>query len=200
MLDADCACPDVTCPPCVRKVVYKHVPALVRRSVLIDFLRDFPKVERLVNDTTTALEDLAWVDFVIAALTVVLAIAVYRSVENYFFVPSIAVGLTEEERKGKTGKKWMPNATFPTDTVPCYDPGSLDILGPDVPAMTRVEVEEKIRLAAKAQKEWAKSNWKQRKFLLKIIRKFVIENQDDICVVSARDSGKPLVDAAFGKS
>ena len=35
--------------------------------------------------------------------------------------------------------------------------------------------------------------------MLKIIRKFVIENQDDICVVSARDSGKPLVDAAFGE-
>ena len=44
-------------------------------------------------------------DFVTVAMSVFLAYAVYQSIENYFFVPSIAVGLTDEERKGKTGKK-----------------------------------------------------------------------------------------------
>ena len=187
-----CACPDIACPPCVRKVVYKHVPALTKT-----FLHDFPRFERFLVDLK--LDELTRMDFVLVAMSAFLAYAVYQSIENYFFVPSIAVGLTDEERKGKTGKKWVPNSPFPEKSVPCYDPGSLDVLGPDVPAMTREEVKEKIQLASKAQKEWAKSSWKQRKFLLKIIRKFVVENQDDICVVSARDSGKPLVDAAFGE-
>ena len=32
-----------------------------------------------------------------------------------------------------------------------------------------------------------------------MIARFILDNQDDICSVSARDSGKPLVDAAFGE-
>ena len=150
-----CVCPDIACPPCVRKVVYKHVPALTKT-----FLHDFPRFERFLVDLK--LDELTRMDFVLVAMSAFLAYAVYQSIENYFFVPSIEVGLTDEERKGKTGKKWVPNSPFPEKSVPCYDPGSLDVLGPDVPAMTREEVKEKIQLASKAQKEWAKSSWKQR--------------------------------------
>jgi acyl-CoA reductase-like NAD-dependent aldehyde dehydrogenase len=35
--------------------------------------------------------------------------------------------------------------------------------------------------------------------LLRIIQRFILENQEAICAVSARDSGKPMVDAAFGE-
>ena len=35
--------------------------------------------------------------------------------------------------------------------------------------------------------------------LLRVIQRFILEEQDTICRVSARDSGKPLVDAAFGE-
>ena len=46
---------------------------------------------------------------------------------------------------------------------------------------------------------WAKSSFAQRRKLLRIIQRFILENQAAICAVSARDSGKPMVDAAFGE-
>jgi acyl-CoA reductase-like NAD-dependent aldehyde dehydrogenase len=46
---------------------------------------------------------------------------------------------------------------------------------------------------------WAKSSFAQRRRLLRIIQRFILENQEAICKVSARDSGKPMVDAAFGE-
>ena len=57
----------------------------------------------------------------------------------------------------------------------------------------------KVERAAVAQKEWAKSSFEQRRRLLRIIQRFILENQEPICRVSARDSGKPMVDAAFGE-
>ena len=75
-----CACPDITCPPCVRKVVYKHVPALTKT-----ILHDFPRFERFLVDLK--LDELTRMDFVTVAMCVFLAYAVYQSIENYFFVP-----------------------------------------------------------------------------------------------------------------
>jgi acyl-CoA reductase-like NAD-dependent aldehyde dehydrogenase len=114
-------------------------------------------------------------------------------------VPRVHVALTPEEQTGVPGKKWIPGTPFPADRIPCYDPGSLDMLGPDMHAMSAGEVRDRIVRARAAQKEWAKSSWGQRRLLLKVIQRFILENQDTICQVSARDSGKPLVDAAFGE-
>ena len=102
MLSDECNCPEVSCPPCVRKVVYKHIPQLTK-----SILHDFPKVERFLVDLN--LEELTWVNFFVAFASLLVAFAVYQSIENYFFVPSIDVKLTAQERKGKTGKKWIPN-------------------------------------------------------------------------------------------
>ena len=114
-------------------------------------------------------------------------------------VPRVDVRLTEEEKRGVPGKKWKPGTKFPADRIPCYDPGTFDVLGPDMKAMTRDEVVAKIEKARAAQAQWKHSSFKQRRFLLKVIARFILDNQDDICRVSARDSGKPLVDAAFGE-
>jgi|TARA_B110000090_G_scaffold91866_1_gene104034 delta 1-pyrroline-5-carboxylate dehydrogenase len=114
-------------------------------------------------------------------------------------VPKISVQLTEQERKGIPGKKWKVGTKFGPDTIPCYDPGTLEMLGPDMKAMSADEVKTIIGKAKVAQAQWKKSSWKQRKLLLKVIARFILDNQDDICKVSARDSGKPLVDAAFGE-
>ena len=53
--------------------------------------------------------------------------------------------------------------------------------------------------AAAAQKVWARSSFAQRRLLLRTIQRFILDNQQTICEVSARDSGKPMVDAAFGE-
>jgi acyl-CoA reductase-like NAD-dependent aldehyde dehydrogenase len=114
-------------------------------------------------------------------------------------VPRLAVTLTEQERRGATGDKWKRGNAASAKWIPCYDPGSLDILGPDLPAMDEKQVRAAIARAAAAQKVWAKSTFRTRRLFLKVLRRFILENQDDICAVSARDSGKPLVDAAFGE-
>jgi acyl-CoA reductase-like NAD-dependent aldehyde dehydrogenase len=196
MLEDTCACPEYPeCPECVRRVIYRHVPELSRH-----FLHDYPKIRTLKEQYVDFFfDEVTKKDVIAIASVLVLCYFVYEIIEERFFVPRVRVQLTAEERIGRTGKKWIPGTKFPENTVPCYDPGSLDILGPDLPAMKKDEVVHRIKKARVAQKEWARSSWRQRRFLLKIIRKFVIENQDDICVVSARDSGKPLVDAAFGE-
>ena len=46
---------------------------------------------------------------------------------------------------------------------------------------------------------WRSSNFQQRKLVLRVMLKYIVEHQDSISRVSARDSGKPMVDAAFGE-
>ena len=41
------------------------------------------------------------------------------------------------------------------DSIPCWDPSTLDYLG-ELPAMSASEVQEKIQLARKAQVSWGK--------------------------------------------
>lgn len=68
-----------------------------------------------------------------------------------------------------------------------------------LPVMKKEEVATRIARARAAQKIWAKSSFAQRRLLMKTILKFIIDNQDAIARVSARDSGKSKVDAAMGE-
>jgi len=114
-------------------------------------------------------------------------------------VPKLNVRLTEEEENGYPDERFDPSKNWPTTSVPCYDPGNMTKLCADMPAMRADEVKERIAKAAAAQKIWAKSSFAKRRELLRVIQRFILEEQDTICRVSARDSGKPLVDAAFGE-
>ncbi|RCV14622.1 hypothetical protein SETIT_2G440100v2 [Setaria italica] len=67
------------------------------------------------------------------------------------------------------------------------------------PALTPDEVKEHVAQARKAQKIWAKSSFKQRRQFLRILLKYILENQDLICEVSSRDTGKTMVDASLGE-
>ena len=164
-----------------------------------------PQVMDILGKLLTGAVDLA--AFFRAQDAATLAMAAAACAAAYFAlvalfsrrVPRVSVALTAAEREGIPGKKWVPGTKFPKDRIPCYDPGNLEMLGPDMPAMTADEVRAKIERARVAQKEWAKSSFAKRRLLLKVIARFILDNQDDICSVSARDSGKPLVDAAFGE-
>ncbi|MEW5302973.1 MAG: hypothetical protein WDW38_003925 [Sanguina aurantia] len=68
-----------------------------------------------------------------------------------------------------------------------------------VPAMSAREVKEIVTKAKEAAQVWKTSTFKQRRRLLKTLLKFIVENQETICRVSARDSGKPMVDAIVGE-
>ncbi|GMH33070.1 hypothetical protein BSKO_00904 [Bryopsis sp. KO-2023] len=114
-------------------------------------------------------------------------------------IPSIKVPLTKAETEDEiSAEKYDPDKHKADGTIPCYDPATMQYLG-TMPAMTADEVNSKVARAWKAAEEWKKSSFAKRKLALKIMLKYIVENQQTICRVSARDSGKPMVDAAFGE-
>jgi acyl-CoA reductase-like NAD-dependent aldehyde dehydrogenase len=84
------------------------------------------------------------------------------------------------------------------DLVQCWDPSTLQHLG-TAPAMNKAQVEDLCAKAAHAQKSWAKTTYTQRRMVMRTIQKYILEHQEDICRVCARDSGKPKVDALLGE-
>ncbi|KAH7573478.1 hypothetical protein JRO89_XS03G0156100 [Xanthoceras sorbifolium] len=82
--------------------------------------------------------------------------------------------------------------------VQCYEPATMKYLG-YFPALSADEVKERVALARKAQKIWAKSSFKQRRQFLRILLKYIIEHQELICEISSRDTGKTMVDASLGE-
>ncbi|CAI5506353.1 unnamed protein product, partial [Closterium sp. Naga37s-1] len=62
-----------------------------------------------------------------------------------------------------------------------------------------LQVKEHVARARQAQQQWAHSSFEQRRQFLRVLMRYVVENQDLICRVSARESGKVLVDAGFGE-
>ncbi|CAI5511131.1 unnamed protein product [Closterium sp. Naga37s-1] len=84
------------------------------------------------------------------------------------------------------------------DRVQCYDPATLQYLGFS-PALKASDVNEHVARARQAQQQWAHSSFEQRRQFLRVLMRYVVENQDLICRVSARESGKVLVDAGFGE-
>lgn len=99
--------------------------------------------------------------------------------EGYIYIP----------RKGKGAQ---------AERVQCYEPATMKYLG-FFPALTPDEVREHVRQAREAQKVWAKSSFKQRRQLLRIFLKYIIQHQELICEISARDTGKTIVDASMGE-
>lgn len=80
----------------------------------------------------------------------------------------------------------------------CYDPSTRQFLG-QVKNMTAEEVHEILVKAKKAQEEWSKTTFAERRMVLRTIQKYICEHMEDICRVSSRESGKPMVDAALGE-
>ena len=82
--------------------------------------------------------------------------------------------------------------------IQCFDPATLQPIG-QVRAMTKSEVETCCAKARKAQHSWSRTTYAQRRLVLRTIQKYILAHQEDICRVSARDSGKPKVDALLGE-
>jgi acyl-CoA reductase-like NAD-dependent aldehyde dehydrogenase len=80
----------------------------------------------------------------------------------------------------------------------CFDPSTKQFLG-QAKNMSAQEVKEILVKAKEAQQEWKKTTFAQRRMVLRTIQKYVVEHVEDICRVSARESGKPKVDAVMGE-
>ncbi|CAG8472407.1 4337_t:CDS:10 [Funneliformis caledonium] len=66
-------------------------------------------------------------------------------------------------------------------------------------AHTKDDVKEALKKARDAQQNWVKTTFSERKRVLYSLLNFIIKNQEEICWVSSRDTGKTLVDGKFGE-
>jgi hypothetical protein len=124
-------------------------------------------------------------------------------------VPSIEnlVPMTEAESQddGVKGEPYLCGDTDPLLVTPqhprhiqCYDPSTKQRLGQAL-NMTPTQVHDALVQAKAAQVAWSKTTFRQRRLVLRTIQKYICAHVRDICRVSARDSGKPVVDAVLGE-
>ena len=122
----------------------------------------------------------------------------------------IEVEMTDVERGTRKLDKWggpeseQAKALRASNRIPCYDPATLEFFG-SMPVESPEEVRAKIQRAREAQEKWAalggstKGRFALRRRFLRTLLKYIVENQETICMVAGRDSGKVLVDASFGE-
>ncbi|CAE7536842.1 ALDH22A1 [Symbiodinium necroappetens] len=123
---------------------------------------------------------------------------------GFGFAAKVSVSCTEAEtsrgdrkiqRKFDFEKEWPQ---WPEESIPCWDPATLEFLG-EVPACSASDMKERVLKARKAQQLWKSSSFARRRYLLRTIQQFVLENMDTICTVACRDSGKTVLDAMVGE-
>ena len=120
-------------------------------------------------------------------------------------VPTIDVPMNDAESKDDAistkpvsiNDVSIRNSSDP-NSIHCFDPATLQPLG-KVPAMNKETVDALCNKASKAQKSWSQTTYTQRRLVLRTIQKYILQHQEDICRVCARDSGKPKVDALLGE-
>mmetsp|Transcript_35117 Transcript_35117/g.108797 ORF Transcript_35117/g.108797 Transcript_35117/m.108797 type:complete len:598 (-) Transcript_35117:64-1857(-) len=88
--------------------------------------------------------------------------------------------------------------TLDQSVVRCWDPCTLADLG-TVPTTSPADVVKAVARCRAAQEQWATSSFAQRRKLMRVMLRFVVDNQATIARVAVRDSGKTLTDAIFGE-
>jgi len=82
--------------------------------------------------------------------------------------------------------------------IRCYAPATGQFLGLVNPS-TPEGIDRAIEKAKKAQEKWALTTFTQRRQVLRCIKNFVLEHQEEICRVACLDSGKTMIDATLGE-
>lgn len=82
--------------------------------------------------------------------------------------------------------------------IQCYAPATGEFLG-FVNPTTPDGIDRAIEKAQAAQEKWAATTFSQRRQVLRCIKAYILEHQEDICKIAALDSGKTLIDATFGE-
>ena len=113
-------------------------------------------------------------------------------------VPQVKVPLEPDEAADVLDGPEPAAKPASKDNVPCYDPSTGRLLG-TVKASSAEDVAVAVAKAREAQKIWAKSSFAQRRRLMRILSRCALDHAEDICRISARDSGKTTTDAAFGE-
>ncbi|RKP36040.1 Aldehyde/histidinol dehydrogenase [Dimargaris cristalligena] len=82
--------------------------------------------------------------------------------------------------------------------IQCYDPATGRNLG-TVPITPPEEIPVLLNRCREAQTQWAQTSLTVRKQVLRSLLDFVVTNQETICKISARDTGKTFLDAQLGE-
>jgi acyl-CoA reductase-like NAD-dependent aldehyde dehydrogenase len=92
----------------------------------------------------------------------------------------------------------VDRSKFDGKTIEAINPATGELLG-HVPADDPESVARKIRVARRFQSPWAGTSADDRRSVLRVLKAYIIEEQHDICAISAADTGKTLLDASLGE-
>ncbi|GAA5827611.1 hypothetical protein JCM11251_001757 [Rhodosporidiobolus azoricus] len=82
--------------------------------------------------------------------------------------------------------------------ITAYAPASAKHLA-TIPSLNEHEIRERIGRAEAAQKRWRNSSWARRRRVLRSLLEWCVREQEALARFASRDSGKTLIDAAFGE-
>ncbi|GAA6007415.1 hypothetical protein JCM11491_004155 [Sporobolomyces phaffii] len=82
--------------------------------------------------------------------------------------------------------------------ITAYAPASAQHLA-TIPSANAQEIRDKISRAVEAQKGWKTSSYARRRRVLRTLLEFTVDEMQALAKMASRDSGKTLVDAAFGE-
>ncbi|KNC76592.1 hypothetical protein SARC_10917 [Sphaeroforma arctica JP610] len=139
-------------------------------------------------------------EMTLAVVVVALALYLLKLQSDKPSFPTITVAappkLVPDEKTEKVDQ-YDITAAGPGNIL-AFDPATGDKLGVYT-AMTPADVRDAVAKARKAQVAWAKTSFTERKRVLLALNEFVVREQETICKVAARDSGKTMVDGVFGE-
>lgn len=134
--------------------------------------------------------------------------ALYTAVSGLVLWYALASFFADKPKHYKVSPPQLPEtATYlehPTIKAPgstaiqCYAPATgqfLRLVNPSTPA----GLDRSIAEAARAQKTWARTTFRERRAVLRSMLRHVLDHQEDICRVSSLDSGKTMLDAQLGE-
>ena len=113
------------------------------------------------------------------------------------------VPIPDEAKPHWKGKRlYPPNVTvrMPNDNnlIQSYCPATGQSLGTFTTTSTQ-EMDNQIKRAKAAQKQWKSSTFSLRRKLLHTLNRYILDHQEDITRVACRDSGKTKLDALMGE-
>ncbi|KAF3902377.1 hypothetical protein ABW20_dc0101346 [Dactylellina cionopaga] len=133
----------------------------------------------------------------VVAIALSLAFFAWTSESSDWEDFTVAIPLALEE--GYTGQQLeTPSIKTDDNLIQCYAPATgrlLDIVKP----ASQADVDTAIAKSTEAQKEWARTSFKQRRKVLRTLLRYILQNQDLIARAACLDSGKTKVDASFGE-
>src|SRR5688572_655105 len=83
-------------------------------------------------------------------------------------------------------------------TIECRDPATLERLG-EVPSLSAAEVGERVSRARGAQLAWGRTGFGERRRVIRALLDRVVERQEALCRLTARESGKTMNDVIVGE-